>query len=73
MGALVGCLQGNVLPAVGLIKGDGLDLLQVRVAGAGPHHNLVRRVALVQLVVQPNCYRCEGHLQPAHTYVEVCA
>ena len=68
-GALVGRLQRYVLPAVGLIEGDGLDLLQVGVAGAGPHHNLVGRVALVQLVVQPDCYRRQSHLQ--HTNDEV--
>ena len=67
--ALVGRLQGYVLPAVGLIEGDGLDVLQVGVAGAGPHHNLVGRVALVQLVVQPDCYRRQSHLR--HTHVEV--
>lgn len=59
---LVGGLQRDLLPAVGLIEDDGLDLLQVSVVGPRPDDDLVGRVAFVQLVVQPHRHRGQRHL-----------
>lgn len=54
--ALVGCFQWNMLPAVGLVERDCLDFLQVSMACASPHHDFVRGVTLIQLVVQTDCH-----------------
>ena len=63
MRALVGCFQWDVLPAVGLVERDCLDFLQVGMACARPHHDFVRSVTLIQLVVQPDCNRRQRHLK----------